>query len=129
MNDPVSTRRRSPRGTALLRGTIVFDSGAMSLECVVRDLTTEGAKLVCSEHVTIPERFDLVVPRWKAPRACRIVWVDVGRCGVEFVADDPMPADKESEIDYLRAECASLTLEVFRLRRRLGEMDSPSAQR
>ena len=100
----------------------------MSLDCVVRDVTPEGAKLVCSDHVTIPERFDLVVPRWKAPRACRVVWVDVGQCGIEFVADPATAGDNTSEIDYLRAECASLRLEVFRLRRRLGEMDSPSAQ-
>ncbi len=124
MNTSEPSRRRSHRTPTFLRGKIVYGNGAFTLDCTVRDLTYLGARVQYSTAVTPAASFDLVVPRWIVPRACRIVWSRAGQAGIEFVGaqEEPRPPaapgfDVMARVTQLEAENAALRAEVERLRR------------
>jgi hypothetical protein len=57
--------------------------GARSVVCTVRNLSETGACLEFESIVGIPGTFDFVLPG-RCRRACRVVWANGGRMGVQF---------------------------------------------
>ena len=55
--------RSSPRLRSFLRGRVVFNGGNSSMDCIVRDISPDGAKLQITNSVTVPDRFDLLIPQ------------------------------------------------------------------
>ncbi|MGE5365767.1 MAG: PilZ domain-containing protein [Betaproteobacteria bacterium] len=61
-------RRASPRQRRLNAAKIVFNNNASVIDCIVRDLSPQGARLIVASPVGIPERFDLRIDRkWRLP--------------------------------------------------------------
>jgi hypothetical protein len=56
-------RRASPRQRRLNGAKIVFNNNSSVIDCIVRDLSPHGARLVVAGPVGIPERFDLRIDR------------------------------------------------------------------
>ena len=54
-------RRRSERQRSLLRGRIYFNNGRCSLDCLIRDISYEGARIVFSDPVSIPDVIRLAI--------------------------------------------------------------------
>jgi hypothetical protein len=76
--------RKYPRRPTFILGKIVLDQPPSTVECVIRDLTPDGACLELAPQMQLPDRFALVVEPSSARRPCRIVWQDKNRVGVEF---------------------------------------------
>jgi hypothetical protein len=53
-------------------------------DCVVRDISSLGARLALVSTVSIPDRFSLTFDDAHTLRACRVVWRSVTEIGVEF---------------------------------------------
>ena len=77
-------KRLSPRRNTMIRATIVFGGGRTKLECIIRDLSTGGAKLEVASVKSIPQSFDLIVPRHR-PHHCQVRWRALKELGVQFV--------------------------------------------
>ena len=58
--------------------------GEMSVGCVVRNLTDEGAALDVGPQSDIPDQFTLVVMTKKKIYSCNVVWRKSRRIGVSF---------------------------------------------
>jgi len=58
--------------------------GAMSVSCVIRNLTEVGAALHVGLQSDIPDQFTLVVVTQKKIYSCPVVWRRNRRIGVSF---------------------------------------------
>lgn len=67
-------RRRQDRSRSYLGGRIVFNHRQSSLDCLVRNISAGGAKLVFSDAVAVPEAFTLTIPKQDRELAVRLVW-------------------------------------------------------
>ncbi len=115
-------QRRAPRQRALVGAKIIFNGGACSLDVVIRDFSESGARLSASEAVTVPQEFDLFVPKKNATFRARIVWRRSDVMGVTFPGSQE-PERKpvfvgEAAVREHQARDAELT----RLRNRIAEL-------
>jgi hypothetical protein len=85
----VSRPKLDLRWTARLRSVfgarIIFNNASSSVECTVRDFSAKGAKLLVSPHVTVPNEFELDVPKKGRKYRARLMWQREGSCGVQFL--------------------------------------------
>lgn len=78
-------RRASPRSRTLLKGHIVYNSGVSRMECIVRDLSETGARIVFAQPVKVPPEFELQIPKKKIIRRAQVIWYDGRHHGVMFL--------------------------------------------
>ena len=76
-------RRRAPRQRTLKSARIVIDPQMPELECVVRNLSPDGALLLVPS-LAVPDRFDLVLSASRSRHACKVAWRAHDRVGVAF---------------------------------------------
>src|SRR3954451_11399225 len=72
MLDP--NQRAAPRMRTLIAAKISFNNGQSTLDCLIRNLSDTGAKLIVSAAGTLPECFDLIVAPKSLTRRARIAW-------------------------------------------------------
>lgn len=77
-------RRRSPRKRVLREAQIVFQSGHVSLRCVVFDISEHGAKLLPEDGYALPDRFELRIRNGPTHRV-RVVRARGRHFHVEFI--------------------------------------------
>lgn len=75
-------RLRQPR---LNGAMIVFDNSSSGIPCVVRDLSTQGARLLVANPVGIPDRFDLRMDQTGVRYPSKVAWRSADRIGVKFL--------------------------------------------
>ena len=59
MTDVSVERRAEARRRSLLRASVVYGGGRSTMDCVVRDLTSKGAKLKFAGPALVPAIFEL----------------------------------------------------------------------
>lgn len=74
--------RRLPRRRVLDSGMIRY--GKLSICCVLRNFSENGAALDVGPHSVLPDRFALIVVRKRKTYSCTVVWRKAGRVGVSF---------------------------------------------
>ncbi len=87
-------RRRAVRQKSFLRGNIQFNNGRNSADCLIRDITTFGARLVCSDSVTTPDVIDVYIPQKEQTFRAHVIWRHGQEMGVAFAqaaASQPPP--------------------------------------
>jgi hypothetical protein len=72
-----------------VRRTNVFKSAKIismqsSRDCIVRDISTLGARLALISTAYVPDNFDLTFDAARTLRGCRVVWRTETQVGVEF---------------------------------------------
>ena len=86
MSEAGEERRGEARRRGLIRGSVVFGGGTSAYDCIVRDLTAQGARLKFSDPVLVPPIFELrLVERGQRIDAHK-VWVRGNEMGVAFDA-------------------------------------------
>jgi hypothetical protein len=113
-------QRPASRVRTIMQGRIVFNNRSATLDCVIRNLSESGAKLELSCSVTLPDRFELVIPRKGETRRARIVWRKDDLMGIAF----EKAAEQAPEQDSMAARLKSAQDENSRLRQRLAELTS-----
>jgi PilZ domain len=76
-------KRAAPRHRVLKHGTLAFGSGG-SVDCMVRNLSANGARLDIANPVGLPDSFTLVIEADRFRRHCHAVWSSDKRIGVAF---------------------------------------------
>ena len=114
-------RRIAPRLKSLLRGRVYFNNRHSATECLVRDITSNGARLAFAEDVAIPDVIELYVPHKDQTFRAHVVWRHGNEAGVAFsvAEDDTQPTDAE-----LADRVRKLEKEVDQLRRLLKRIKS-----
>lgn len=76
-------RRGEIRRRVLKGGLLTFNKGYGALECVVRDMSSQGARLAFGDTAAVPAHFDLEVSG-DAKRAASVRWRDLNAVGISF---------------------------------------------
>jgi hypothetical protein len=66
------------------------------MDCLVRNVTVEGAKLVFSQTVTVPDQFDLYVRKKEQSFQARIAWRRDDEIGVALLPQRPSVATRST---------------------------------
>jgi hypothetical protein len=111
----MTNKRSTTRSRSFLTGKIVFNHGACSLECVIRNMSETGAKLQMSDAVTVPAEFDLVLAHNDQRRAT-IRWRSGDEIGVEFIAVNASGQKGARTLAEMQRRIADLEEENARLR-------------
>ncbi len=78
-------RRSFHRGRTYLSGQIIFNNRFSTLDCLVRNMSQIGAKLIISSTLMVPGEFDLHVPKKGNSRRARLIWRSDTEMGVALV--------------------------------------------
>jgi hypothetical protein len=82
----VTTRKREPRKQLGKPAWITLDGGFAARQCVVRDISTAGAKIVMDEATSLPATLRLAFARdARTGHNCQVVWRRGNCAGVKFV--------------------------------------------
>ena len=73
------TRTRVLKGAKLLLGKISV------IDCVVRNITSAGARVELPNTLDLPETMDITFDSSHSFRRCRCVWRKLTGMGVEFI--------------------------------------------
>lgn len=119
----VTDSRSKVRVRTFLKGRIVFNNGNSTFDCLVRDLSGTGAKLVLTETATLPEVLDLHILNKGAIHRAQIRWRRADQIGVRFLDGDTQHGARtdavEIRVKQLEAENEALRDEIERLRSEL----------
>ena len=127
----MSERRKTTRRKSLLRGRIYYNNHRNSVDCTIRDISGEGARLIFSDAVTVPDVMDVYIPQKEQTLRAHAHWRHGRELGVTFAAS-PVPApeqltapeDLAGRIDKLETEIASLKRMVRRLKLEIANNDA-----
>jgi hypothetical protein len=78
MNDKRDTQPQN----VIKAGTISFDG--TGIDCLVRNMSVDGANLEVESQIGIPSSFDLVINVEHNNHHCHVVWRKARRIGVAF---------------------------------------------
>jgi hypothetical protein len=76
-------KRTAARHRVLKHGTLAFDGGG-GIDCMVRNISSSGARLDVANPVGLPQSFTLVIKTDQFMRHCHPVWSNDTRIGVAF---------------------------------------------
>jgi hypothetical protein len=114
-------RRNSRRLKSFLRGFVYFDKRRGTMSCLVRDLSGQGARIIFSEAVTIPDMINLHIPQKSQTLRARVTWRRGDEIGLGFSAANPV-ADPLPYSYELMKRVAQLEGKIAALRRVLNRM-------
>ena len=83
-------RRKITRQKSFLRGTIYFNNRRNAVDCLIRDISPYGARLIFSAAVTTPDVLDLYIPQKEQTLRIHVIWRHGQEVGVAFAQADPV---------------------------------------
>jgi PilZ domain len=125
-------KRTDHRLRSFLKGRVIFNGGQTSLDCLIRDISSGGARLELSASVTLPDRFDLYLPHRESTCKAHIQWRRGSQLGVALETAEsapPMPTvpqDVALRLQQLEAEAALMRMLLTQMR---AELDSVKAEK
>jgi hypothetical protein len=127
-------RRRTARQKSFLRGMIYFNNRRSAVDCLVRDISPYGARLIFSDAVTTPDVLDLYIPQKEQTLRVQVIWRHGQEVGVSFAQAaqlDPV-AEPASEPGSnpgqgLAERVARLEMEIAGLKRILKKMKTDAS--
>lgn len=81
-------RRAADRSRTYKAGKIISVNLSLSFDCVVRDLTATGARLIVPDTVGVPTEFFFLLPSDRLIAKARVVWRKRGQIGIQYM--EPM---------------------------------------
>ena len=120
-------RRTLLRQRSFLQGRLYFNNRRSSLDCLVRDISDQGAKLKVSDSIAIPEFVELHIPNKDETYRAKVQWRTGFEIGVTFeneqespsIVPGAAPADLPERVRRLEAEVASLHRKLNELQNEL----------
>lgn len=94
--------RRHPRRRTLLSGKLVFDGGARSFDCVIRDMSASGARVQLPGPEILPRTLWLIEMRAGLAHQCRVSWRQGRETGLQFEHSYRLTEVGEGELAMLR---------------------------
>lgn len=75
--------RRRVRRIRVYKGAKISMDESLG-DCIVRDISSLGARLAIMSACSVPDRFSLTFDTARTMRACRVAWRSSTEVGVEF---------------------------------------------
>ncbi len=132
----MAERRRSVRKKSFLRGCVYFNKRRSAIDCLIRDISDQGARIIFSGAVNIPDVVDLYIAQKEQTVRAHVQWRRGDEVGLVFTdAETARPAspqqpqfgDLAQRVVELEAEMAALRRTLKQLKRELPGSDSDAA--
>lgn len=78
-------KRSSDRIRTFLRAQIIFNNRMTTIECIVKNIAPDGARVALDETIAVPTEFELYIPQRGRSYHAHLVWRDADSIGVDFV--------------------------------------------
>jgi PilZ domain len=124
----MAERRGMPRQKSFLRGCIYFNNRRSVLDCLIRDLTEDGARIIFSHTVNVPDVVELYIPQREQTVRAHVKWRRGDDIGLDFAnrsaaASAPAPAPSAAPQDAeLGKRVAQLEADVTALKRTVRQL-------
>ena len=92
-------RRKAPRARAYLPARVIFNAKNSTKDCLVRNFTDDGAKIVFEDSKGIPAEFEFLIPTKQDHRQARLVWRRGSDAGVVFLQRFASPTPKTRAVE------------------------------
>ena len=128
----MAERRISSRQKSFLRGCVYFNNRRSSADCLVRDISETGARLIFSDAVTMPDVVELYIPQKEQTLRAQALGRNGNEIGVSFPAAQAAGADHSGEdlterVAKLEAEIASIKRMLKKLKFDVAGADTAAA--
>ena len=125
----MSERRSATRQKSFLRGRIYYNNHRNSVDCMIRDISAEGARLVFSDTVTVPDVVDLYIPQKEQTLRAHVHWRRGQELGVTFAATAATAPEQLTAPEDLAGRVERLEAEIVQMKRMLKKLkiDSDAA--
>jgi PilZ domain len=131
METLMAERRGTPRQKSFLRGCIYFNNRRSVMDCLIRDLTEDGARIIFSHTVNVPDIVELYIPQREQTLRAHVKWRRGDDIGLDFTnraaaasasASSAVSRDGElgKRVAQLEAEVTALKRTVRQLKRELA---------
>jgi len=116
-----SERRVETRQKSFLRGCVYFNNRRCAIDCLIRDISPTGARLIFPGKVSLPAMIDLYIPHKEQTLKAEVHWHHGDEVGIAFPdsgARGSRSADAElaDRMKRLEAEMVALKKAFRRLR-------------
>lgn len=109
-------RRRAPRQRTLLGGVVMFNGRRSTLDCAIRNLSDDGALMMLSDAVALPQAFEIEIPSRQRQYAARAVWRSGERIGIVFTEPaEAVPLDLMRRLKACETTNAGLKARIRQL--------------
>jgi len=78
-------KRKTPRRRVLKEGKIVYADGLRVIDCTIRDMSENGARLLIANTLGLPDTFQLYEKSSGLLYPASITWRQTNAIGVHFV--------------------------------------------
>jgi hypothetical protein len=118
-------RRRATRQKSFLRGMVYFNNRRSVLDCLIRDISPYGARLIFSDAVTVPDALDLYIPQKDQSLRVHVIWRQNQDLGVAFAQAETVEkasgnSDLAERVARLEAELAAVKRVIKKLKADAG---------
>ena len=113
------------------RGDRTWPNGA--IDCLIRDISDQGARIIFSGAVNVPDVVDLYIPQKEQTIRARVQWRRGDEVGLAFPQPEtarpasPQPGDLAQRVAELEAEVTALRRTLRQLKRELPGNDVDAA--
>lgn len=122
-------KRSGARWASCLKGQVKSFKGG-PIDCLIRDFSSEGARIEVSGTAVLPETIDLYFPLKQATYRARVRWQKENEVGVTFEAPetvaptDPVQAQLVQRLLEVEAENFELRFEAAQLRHQIEQISA-----
>ena len=113
-------RRKSLRQKSFLRGHI--NNGLSDVDCLIRDLSATGARLLFSRGISMPSVIDLRIPGKNQVLRAQVEWRNGDEMGVSFVEAAPRKTSPKGDYAELAERMVRLEADMAALRKMVVRM-------
>lgn len=79
---------REIRRKVLKGASIITNNGSSTINCVIKDISSKGARLKMNEISLLPQQFDVLFITDGIKRHAKLIWHRSKEIGVEFIDKD-----------------------------------------
>jgi uncharacterized small protein (DUF1192 family) len=120
--------RQYRRAKSFLRGLIYDCRKRGAMDCMIRDLSEDGARIALSQAVALPEVIELDIPQRELRRRARVVWRRNDEVGLCFSQVDRAPDLAAMTAEDITARIGMLEAEIALLRARLSSLNEAETE-
>ena len=89
-------QRTTKRQRVLKKGLIVLANNSSTIDCTIRNMSDEGAKILCGDQYAVPNEFRFVTLSDNLVREAKVIWRRGDQIGISFSGGTrPLPQRKD----------------------------------
>jgi hypothetical protein len=106
LNDDVTPpkveRRANPRKRVVLGAVVAIDKGNISFKCRIRDISSDGARILIAEGQPLPSELYLINLRDKLAHRAHVMWIRENEAGLVLFSTIDLSTSNDPEAEFLR---------------------------